>query len=147
MFSDKANFVLAKYGIEGTDYVKDGDKWKLLPETGGDESKRPYFDIFAPLVVEDFVMKRSDEPAIWAEIDAMYKSTPVLQPKLQGFVADWDKVGNVNTIDIWGEMYNIAVKARPLSDYEKLCQEYLESGGSTIYDELTRQYQEWKAKK
>jgi putative aldouronate transport system substrate-binding protein len=145
LFSDKANYMLARYGIEGKDWVKDGDKWTLPPEAEGDDNKRSYFDIFAPCVVEGFAMIRSDEPAINAEIDAAYKSVPVLQPKLKGFTANWDAIGNVNTIDIWGEMYNIAVKARPLSDYESLCEEYLKSGGSTIYDELTKQYQEWKA--
>lgn len=148
LFSDPENYNLAKYGIEGKHWIREEDnKWSLPPEAEGDPNKRGYFDIFAPLVVESFIMQRTDEPAINAEMDEMYKSVPVLQPKLKGFVADWDAVGNVNTIDLWGEMYNIAVGARPLSDYEKLCQDYLKSGGSKIYDELTRQYQEWKADK
>jgi putative aldouronate transport system substrate-binding protein len=140
------NFNLARYGIEGKHWVKSGDKWTLPADTNGDPNKRAYSDIFAPLVYEALGMKRTDEPAINAEIDAAYKSVPVIQPRLKGFTVDFDKIGSVNTIDIWGEMYNIAVKARPLSDYEKLCDEFYKSGGSKIYDEMTRQYLEWKAK-
>jgi putative aldouronate transport system substrate-binding protein len=147
LFSDKANYTLARYGMEGKHYVKQGDKWTLPADANGDSNKRAYFDIFAPLVVESLEMKRADDPAINAEIDAAYKSVPIQEPRLKGFTADWDKIGDVNQIDIWGEMYNIAVKARPLSDYEKLCEEYYKAGGSQIYDELTKQYTEWKAKK
>jgi putative aldouronate transport system substrate-binding protein len=146
LLSNKDNYTLARYGIEGKHWVKDGDKWALPADTNGDTNKRAYFDIFAPLTYETLEVKRTDEPAINTEIDEAYKSVPVIQPRLKGFTADFDKIGNVNTIDIWGEMYNIAVKARPLSDYEKLCEEYYQSGGSQIYDELTRQYLEWKAK-
>lgn len=146
MVSNKENYTLAKLGIEGKEYVKEGDKWTLPADAGGDVNKRAYFDIFAPLIYESLETKRSDEPAINAEIDAAYKSVPVIQPTLKGFSVDYDKIPSVNTIDIWGEMYNIAVKARPLSDYEKLCDEFYKSGGSQIYDEMTRQYLEWKAK-
>ena len=147
LVSKQANYTLAKMGVEGKDWAKAGDKWTLTASANGDMNKRPYFDIFAPLTFESLEMKRSDEPAINAEIDKAYLGVPVIQPKLAGFAVDFDKIGDVNTIDIWGEMYNIAVKARPLSDYEKLCEEFYSAGGSKIYDEMTRQYLEWKAAK
>lgn len=146
MVSNKDNYTLARLGIEGQDWIKDGDKWVLPPDADGDTTKRAYFDIFAPLTYQSLEKKRVDEPAIYDEIKKAYESVPVIQPSLKGFHANYDAIGDVNTLDIWGEMYNIAVGARPQSDYEKLCDDYAKSGGDKIYGGLTKQYQAWKAK-
>lgn len=143
------HYLLAKLGIEGKNWVKDGDMWKLPESAGGDPTKRGYFDIYAPLDYEELIPIRSDEPAINKEIDDYYKSLTVIKPKLYGFHPDLSKVNEVTATDpapdIWADMYNIAAKARPLSDWQKVCDEFYNSRGAKLmYDELTKQYQEWK---
>jgi putative aldouronate transport system substrate-binding protein len=151
LVGDKEHYTLAKLGIEGENWVKDGEMWKLPEAAGGDPTKRGYFDIFAPLDYEALIPLRSDEPPINKEIDDYYKSLPVITPKLYGFHPDLSKVMEMTATDpapdIWADMYNIAAKARPLSDWEKVCDDFYNSRGAKImYDELTKQYQEWKAK-
>lgn len=145
LVSNKDNYTLARLGIEGKDWIKKGDKWGLPDDAGGDPNKRAYYDVYAPLTYESLEMKRVDATSLSDDIEKEYESVPVIQPTLKGFSANYDAIGEVNTLDIWGEMYNIAVGARPLSDYEKLCDEYYKSGASKLYDGLTKQYQEWKA--
>ncbi len=141
--SSQENYVLARLGVRGKHHVWKNGEWGLPESAGGDSSKRTYYDIYAPLDWEFLNPVQFDMPQGVRDIDKYFASLPVIMPKLYGFVQDWEPIGEVNTIDIWAEMYNIAAMARPLSDYPGLCKEYYETGGSKIYDELTRQYKEW----
>jgi|GEM_PF-728216 len=150
LVADQEHYTLAKLGIENKHYVKQGDKWVLPESAAGDPNKRAYYDVFAPLEYEFLNLERADASEILKEIDEYYASLPVVMPKLYGFTANWEEieqeVGQVNFIDIWGEMYNIAVKARPLSDWEVVVEDYMKSGGDKVYPIMTRQYNEWKEK-
>ena len=53
LVSDQENYKLGKYGIENTHYVIEEDgRWRSPDSAGGDDSKRGYEDIFAPLEFE-----------------------------------------------------------------------------------------------
>lgn len=145
MVANQENYMLAKFGVENTQWVKKGDQWALPESAQGDPTKRTYYDVYAPLEYEFLTPVWADAPAINAEIDNYYRSLPSIKNPLYGFTADMEAISGINTIDIWGEMYSIAQKARPITDYEVLVEEFNKSGGSEIYDELSRQFQEWKA--
>lgn len=145
LISDQENYNLGRYGIEGENWVDKGDgQWELPDSAEGDPTKRSYYEIYAPLEYEFMNLVWASEPAINAEMDEYYRSLPEIVNPLTGFVADMEALAGFNTIDIWGEMYAIAQKARPIDDYEAVVDEFNASGGQEMYEELSRQFQTWK---
>lgn len=149
LVSDPEHYKVARYGIEGVHYVMDGDTWSAPESAGGDENKRGYTDIFAPLEYEALNIKKK---ALYYDVEATqeyYRSlTSYKHPfKRDGgnFIIDWDAVGVLNGMDIWTEIYNIAAGARPLSDYPQVVKDY-ESTVTDQYKIIREQYQEWKSK-
>jgi putative aldouronate transport system substrate-binding protein len=146
MLSDKENYVLGRYGIDGSNFVRNGEKgWRLPDNAGGDETKRGYDMIYMPLSYEFYNLSRTDVSPDIERIQNYYRSLPTYKNPLKGFIIDWGKVGDFNSIDIWTEIYNIAVGVRPLSDWSKVVDEY-EASVAAPYGEIRRQFAEWKQK-
>lgn len=146
LVADQENYNLGRYGIEGENWIDMGEgTWELPESAAGDPTKRAYYDVYAPLEYEFMNLVWASEPAINAELDAYYRSLPEIVNPLTGFVADYGPIEGINTTDIWGEMYAVAQMARPIEDYDVVIAEFNASGAQEMYDELTRQYQEWKA--
>ncbi len=148
LVSDPEHYHLAKYGVEDTHYVVEEDgRWRSPDSAGGDDTKRGYEDIFAPLEYEDLMI---DKQTLYYDTEALqdyYRSLPhythpFKDPK-GNFNIDWTDIGNYNALDIWTEMYNIACGARPISDWEIIVQEY-EDSVAVAYGPIREQYQAWK---
>lgn len=150
LVSDPEHYHVAKYGIEGTHYVLEDDgKWRSPDSAGGDDTKRGYEDIFAPLEFEDLMI---DKQTLYYDTEALqdyFRSLPSYTHPFKdpkgNFVIDWTDIGNYNALDIWTEMYNIACEARPLSDWEVIVQEY-EDSVAVAYGPIREQYKAWKEK-
>ncbi|MDR1663423.1 MAG: extracellular solute-binding protein [Clostridiales bacterium] len=143
--ANRENYILGKYGIDGANYVRDGeDGWKLPDSAGGDESKRGYDTVYMPLSYEGYALKRTDLSYDVEATQDYYRSLPMFVNPLKGFVIDWEKVGDFNSIDIWVENYNIAAGVRPISEWQAMVDEY-EASVEGPYAEIRRQHEEWKA--
>lgn len=150
LVSDPENYRLARYGIEGENYVlEDGDKWRSPDSTGGDDNKRGYEDVFAPLEFEALKLDRKTQYYDLEKLHDYYAGLPTythpLTTETSKFIIDWDAVGNFNSLDIWTEMFNISAGARPISDWQKVVDDY-EASVTEPYAKIRAQYKEWKAK-
>lgn len=148
LVSNPEYYQLAKYGIESKHYVLNEDgRWRSPDSANGDDTKRGYEEIFAPLDFEDLMLKKE---ALYYDTDALqeyYRSLPSYTHPFKdpkgNFIIDYTNIGDYNAIDIWTEMYNIACEARPLSDWQTVVDEY-EASVQVAYVEIRRQYHEWK---
>lgn len=148
LVSDQENYKLGKYGVENTHYVIEEDgRWRSPDSAGGDDSKRGYEDIFAPLEFEDLMV---DKQTLYYDTEALqdyYRSLPSYTHPFKdpkgNFVIDWTDIGNYNATDIWTEIYNIACGSRSLSDWQTVVDEY-EASVKVAYDPIREQYREWK---
>ncbi len=149
LVSDPEHYQLAKYGIKDTHYVlTEEGKWTAPESCGGDLTKRGYEDIFAPLDYEGLMFNREmpyyDTDAYQDYCRSLPQYKHPFKDMKGNFSIDYSTIGDYNSIDIWTEMYNIACKARPLSDWQVVVDEYEESV-KDAYTEIRRQYNEWKA--
>ena len=148
LVSDQENYKLGKYGIENTHYVIEEDgRWRSPDSAGGDDSKRGYEDIFAPLEFEGLMI---DKQTLYYDTEALqdyYRGLPSYTHPFKdpkgNFIIDWTDIGNYNATDIWTEIYNIACGSRPLSDWQTIVDEY-EASVKVAYDPIREQYKEWK---
>ena len=148
LVADAENYKLAKYGVADVNYVEEDGKWRSPDSAGGDDNKRGYEDIFAPIEYEQLLLKKNTQYYDTVALQDYYRSLPTYTHPFKdpkgNFTINWDGVPSTNAIDIWVETYNIAVKARPLSDWQAVVDEY-EKGMKPAYDIIRQQYADWKA--
>ena len=108
--------------------IEEDGRWRSPDSAGGDDSKRGYEDIFAPLEFEGLMI---DKQTLYYDTEALqdyYRGLPSYTHPFKdpkgNFIIDWTDIGNYNATDIWTEIYNIACGSRPLSDWQTIVDEY-----------------------